>query len=473
MKAPHLLAALSLTAALGCATVTTVDDPPPPNDCDERCAELWSFEYGDGPPNHGYAIGSDAQGNVVFAAQGSGDVDLGGGVIDARFLLAKLDPAGVVQWVNGYPKGLTNVAGMAVSEGGRIAVAGTCREAVIDLGGGPLVESFNDHEETCMAVIDEGGAHVWSARFGTTDPSSYIDPSAIAITPSGDVIVALAFTGTVDLDGVTLTGPDGDFNYETLIARFDPQGHLRWARHIQNGVVEQGASLPIVSALAVTPSGDVALGGVFYGSIVVDAALWSSHGEGDAFIALLGGDTGEMRWGSVVGGGGADGFVSLAPLADGGVLAAGWYEGAVDVEGQALPDGGYQSSLLLAFGAEGEIRFARSLGDALPEQFVRSAAPRPDGDLVVIAPLDNAMDGFEVVRFDALAEHEVRRQSFVASSESGPHELLVNSFALDPLGNALFTGSLRGTVDFGTGALHAGPSEMPWAEAIFVAKVDP
>lgn len=467
MKIRYRLVTLLVLGAMGCATVTNPDLPPPENACDARCSSLWSFVYDkDFSIHQGLDLGVDAQGDVVFATAGSGALDLGDGPLEAPLQIAKLDPAGALLWQNGYDAAPYSVT-MAVSPGGDVAFTGATRLDAMSFGGDTLSQAFPDHEETVIAVLDGEGNHVWSRRIATNEADTFVDPMKIAISPEGDVIVALGFTGSLAIDGTTLTAVSAFLSYDTALLRFDPGGHLVWANHIR-AVGDTG--LPAVASIVVTPSGDVGFAGAIYGAATGEFGLWTSVGQSDAFIGLIAGDTGEMRWAKLFGGSGADAVGRLSVAPDGALIATGARSNDADVAGEELDEEGSNAPFLAIFEPSGELRRARSLTSVIPKGTgARFMGRDPNGDLVIVVSHDDFTQGFDVIRLDPTGESELHRSVFPALSPDGEGMLIPNGFALDPLGNAIFTGVMRGAADFGTGVLEA----EPWSDALFVAKVTP
>jgi hypothetical protein len=82
------------------------------------------------------------------------------------------------------------------------------------------------------------------------------------------------------------------------------------------------------NAVAVDANGDVLVAGFFRGAITVDGTNHSSAGEIDGFVAKLNGSTGARIWSNAFGGNGFDTFTTVTPGSDGSVIVAGQYGAA-------------------------------------------------------------------------------------------------------------------------------------------------
>jgi len=188
-------------------------------------------------------------------------------------------------------------------------------------------DGFGDVARAC-SVAAFGGEQIWiadSARF-----------------PDGSIAVAGSYLGTALFgrgeDGETeLEATFGEPFVDGFLARFEPDGNLRWA--VTVGAV--AADEPPVAAIDVTPDGDVVLTGGFTGNALLggkDSAQPPLEASGaiDMFLARYSG-SGKPIWAVAAGGSTIARGQALSVLPDGSIAVAGHYSGTI-VLGQDEPD---------------------------------------------------------------------------------------------------------------------------------------
>jgi hypothetical protein len=97
--------------------------------------------------------------------------------------------------------------------------------------------------------LDAGGSLIKAVDFDSSLPSSWSEPTVVALDAAGDVHVVGGISGTVDLDpgpgSVPLTG-----SQDTFVIKLQPNGRLRWAGHVEGQVAATAtglaAALPFV-----------------------------------------------------------------------------------------------------------------------------------------------------------------------------------------------------------------------------------
>jgi outer membrane protein assembly factor BamB len=132
------------------------------------------------------------------------------------------------------------------------------------------------------------GAPLAQAGFG--DGGGSHRPYAVAVGPSGEVYLCGSMTGTLSFGGRTsrLTSAG---SVDAFVARLDPSpgGSFQGAWSVRLG----GVASDEARALALGPSGDVAVAGFFEGSATGAARLEAAaSGPSDAFLLILDGSSG-------------------------------------------------------------------------------------------------------------------------------------------------------------------------------------
>ncbi len=140
-------------------------------------------------------------------------------------------------------------------------------------------------EDVCPDV-----AH-WLTRYGDSlDQVGF----GVGADEAGNGVIAGAFQGSVDFGGGALIAPGGGSG--VYVAKLSPNGVHRWSHAYAGGYdFVQGGAFPFAT-VAVAPSGDVLLGGVFVGTVDFGAGpVTSVSAIGDGFIVAFD-SAGHARW---------------------------------------------------------------------------------------------------------------------------------------------------------------------------------
>jgi hypothetical protein len=298
---------------------------------------------------------------------------------------------------------------VALAPDGDILVTGSygCPAAStgsIDFGGGPLPAPRDC--DVFVARLGADGAHRWSKGFGSDGRDEGI---AVGSDAQGDVYVAGTYAGTIDLGGGPLppaTGLclDGLEPYacpNVFLAKFDPRGGHLWSKGFG------GDDHDDVSAVAVTPGGDVQIVGS-YGSDGIDFGGGPLVADvADAFVAKFGPD-GRHLWSKRFGGAAYQSADAMALGADGSLYVAGKL-GA----GPAGPSGtaGSAYSVVLARLDAGGRILGWTAYEKTQEASVGAAAARPAGGVCLAGTYLGGGVDFGGRPFPP---HDTTRDTFVA-----------------------------------------------------------
>ncbi|MDH4338376.1 MAG: SBBP repeat-containing protein [Candidatus Krumholzibacteria bacterium] len=353
---------------------------------------LWSQGFGDFDDDMGYAVATDASGNVIVTGHFSEVVDFGGGPLVSNgfsdIFVAKYSPTGTHLWSQAF--GGTNFDdgnSVATDASGNVFVTGSFW-SVADFGGGPVLSAgFND---IFVAKYSPLGAHLWSQTFG--NGGSDVGRS-VATDASGNVFVTGHFSGTVDFGGGPLVSAGSN---DIVLAGYSPTGTHLWSRRFGGTSSDSGNSV------ATDASGNVFMTGIFRGTVDFGGGPLVSAGDYDIVIARYG-PTGTHRWSRRFGSNGPDNGRSLATTASGNVLLTGDFGGTVDFGGGPLVSAG-----------SGDILVTRYAGNPL-EPVITS-----------IADIGNDQGGKVKIRFersgadDALAGTPVTRYAAFRRDDAPP-----------------------------------------------------
>lgn len=194
-------------------------------------------------------VASDADGNVYVTGMGYRSVGLEGhgppmeARTDLAMFLASYDADGNARWIRAWPEAPGwRLQEVAVAPNGDIWVAGHHGEAGVDLDGDGRPElaghpGFN----AFLARFDAGGdlTGSWQATALGSGERAGAGVAEIVFAADGDVVIGGPLVGPVDFDGDGRPDARSHEAYPTsgYVARYSPDGDLRWARsHVIDGV---------------------------------------------------------------------------------------------------------------------------------------------------------------------------------------------------------------------------------------------
>lgn len=409
------------------------------------------------PSSHGGAGGEG--GFSTTASSTSGASSAAGGA----------SPGGTTVWSRRFGGDFEeSLEGFAVSPAGNIALVGTY-QALVDFGGGPLPKADNAWGNIFIVGLDAAGEHVFShALDGLSDPGSYkISRRDVAFDSQGNIIVAGALAGDIAFVGcATLGGVSGD----VFVAKLGPTGECLWSKRFP------GEKFKRSLRVAVAPSGEIVVGGIFFGKIDFGGeVLWAfskdQMDDGRLFLARFDGE-GNPLWSKKFG---------VSPVLDvhlavdeaGSVLVGGGFKGTIDFGGGPLSNDAGEDIYLARLDPAGNHLWSKRLGGN-GDDVATSVAPGPGGALVVAGRFDKTIDfGGGVISsagsytrflagFDAEGKHAFSR-AFLGGVWGGSPQL-----ATRQTGQIALAGELTGSLGLGGTPLLAQGSSGD----VFAARYD-
>jgi hypothetical protein len=371
-------------------------------------------------------------------------------------------PSAEPLWSKGFGDAADDEVGwsVAVDGAGNVIVTGTFG-GTVDFGGGPLVSAGQN--DLFVAKLDAAGNHLWSKRFGDADMQMR---AKVAVDGSGNVVLAGGFYGTVDFGGGPLVSAGGS---DIFVAELDAAGDHLWSQAFGDAADDQAAWTVVADS-----AGSVVLAGPFAGTVDFGGGPLVSASGGDLFVTKLDA-SGNHLWSKLLGDAGSTFWHSIGAAADGSddLVLTGGFTGTVDFGGVPLVSAGGGDIFVAKLDAAGNHLWSERFGDA-DDQSGAAVAVDGSGNVVLTgyargttdfggAPLTSAgvYDVF-VTKLDASGQH-LWSQRF-----GDEHDQWGVGVAIDGAGNVLLTGTARGLVDFGGGAL--GRRDVSDA---FLAKFDP
>lgn len=368
------------------------------NTCCTPPCPLWSEQFGDGSDQSASAVTTDIHGNIVIAGNFGGE---------------------------------------------------------LNFGGPPLYSA--GFEDAYLAKLDSKGHALWSKRFGDV---AYDYASVVAAGPTGEVVVAGRFTGSVDFgDGNALTNAGGAAGYDLFIVKFDADGKLLWRKQF-------GGAQTDVRGLVIDVNADIVLTGFFNGTIDLGGDKLKNSGDplgDDIFVAKLDGNGGHV-WSSSYGDGDLQESAGVALDPEGNVVLVGRFGGVVDFGGSSLPlvSAGNLDVFVVKLSSSGKTLWSKRFG-GFQSQEGGGVVTGADGSIVVtgrfqsllelgggvpdLSAMGKDMDVF-LVKLDAAGHHLWSTELGTASQDTA------YSVAMDPQGRVVVAGL------FGSGTIVQSCGEL-------------
>jgi FlgD Ig-like domain/Beta-propeller repeat len=406
----------------------------------------WSQRFGSTLDDVGYAVATDASGNVYVTGNFSGTVNFGGSNLvsagELDIFLAKYNAAGVHQWSQRFGgTGLDGAASVAVDASGNVVITGDFN-GTANFGGANLVSAAN--LDAFLAKYNAAGVHQWSQRLGGTGDDR---GNSVAVDGAGNVFLAGWFNLTTNFGGVNLVSAG---SFDVVVAEYNAAGVHQWSQRYGGAGLENGVGM------ALDASGNIVVAGYFSGTANLGGANLVSAGQYDIFVAKYDG-VGVHQWSQGFGSTNFDAGYSVAVDASSNVLVTGYFLGTVDFGGDNLVSAGGNDIFLAKYSSLGVHQWSKRFG-ALSGDFGTSVAANASSDVFLTGLFAGTVDfgggnlvggsqDIFVAKYDAAGVHQWSRRFGGTGLDAA------NAIAVDVSGNAFATGYFGGTVNFGTGNL--------------------
>src|SRR3989475_1582564 len=407
----------------------------------------WARGFGGAASDVGYGVAVDASGNTVMTGRVESSVDFGGGVVcqPATVFVSKYSPTGGTLWskcLGGVRGGGTGRA-VAVDGNGNVLVTGKF-SGTVDFGTGPLTSA--GASDIFLAKYSAAGDPIWSRAFGGAMNDV---GNRVAVDSGGNVVLIGTAGGGSDFGG----GPVMANGYSVVVAKFSPAGAHLWSKGIGDSFSNSG------NAVAVDPSGNIAVTGAFSGPADFGGGVLTSAGV-DHFLAKLA-PTGGHRWsrhfGSALAVHAGNG---VACDGSGNVLVTGSFENSIDLGAGWATSFAHKHMFVAKYSPAGDYLWSRLAG-GLFDDAGRGIAVDSSGKVVVTGTFQAA------VNFGAGSLTSAGRTDIFVARYAGDGTPLGaqrfggadfdagNAVAVDAGGRPVVTGCYRLGVDFGGTPLAA------------------
>ncbi len=237
----------------------------------ESGAHVWSEALDAVQSTDVGSLAVDASGDLTVSGNLDGDVDLGTTTLTGSgAYFASFDGNGGYHWgTAASATGSTFATDASVDRNGFSLVAGTFG-GMLQLGTTPVLTDTSG-EGGFLVKLDPDGKPVWSKTL----------PSTLVITDGqSDVVIAGAFTESVDLGGGVLIAAGG--SKDILLAKLDPNGAHLWSQGFGD------AASQFATAVAVMPgSNRIVVAAAGGGSVDFGSGVLSGSGTTSVWLALF------------------------------------------------------------------------------------------------------------------------------------------------------------------------------------------
>ena len=335
---------------------------------------VWAKRTGGTSNDFGYAISTDASGNVYTTGifQQTVDFDPGVGTFNLSaygntydIFIQKLDVNGNFLWAkkmgySGYDVGQA----IATDAMGNVYITGRFQTTVdFDPGAGTFNLSVVGSNDIFIQKLNTNGDFVWAKQMGGTAQEQ---GRSITLDGSGNIFTTGSFSGTVDFDpgaGVSnlttpLTGSD------IFIQKLDVNGDFVWVKNVG------GSNNSISNGIKSDSSGDTYITGYFTGTTDFDPGANTvnlvSNGSRDAFILKLDAN-GDYLWVKQTGGTGQDEGWSVTTDSFDDVYTTGYFRNTTDFDPgtgtfNLIANGSSSSIYIQKLDSNGDFLWAKGMG---------------------------------------------------------------------------------------------------------------
>ena len=213
-----------------------------------------------------------------------------------------------------------------------------------------MATTSSSHDAFIARFSGAAGTCQWAKFIGGSAEDS---GAGVAVTPSGDVVVAGYFQSTANFGGGSVTSAGLS---DIFIAKYTGQGAYLWVKTVGGSGDDRATSV------ALDPSGNVAVAGYFSGTVDFGGGPMSSLGSWDPFVAKYS-SSGQYLWARGLGGGSTDEAFGIDTDPSGNVVVVGGFQGTMNLGGGPLTSNGFWDGFAAKFaGASGSHIWSKSMG---------------------------------------------------------------------------------------------------------------
>jgi hypothetical protein len=299
---------------------------------------IWAFRIGAACTDYGYAICSDASGNLYITGSFCGTVDFDPGpgtytmnAAGTEYYVCKFDPNGNILWASQSIGVQSEIGyGVALDNSGNVVTVGIFN-GTADFDPGPgtyTLTSLNSSYDVFICKYNSTGALQWAGKVGGT---AHDYGYSIATDPSGNILITGQFAATPDFDpgpgSYTIASLGG--GYDIFVEKLSSGGNFVWAKSMASTANESGI------AVKADASGNVITACNSYSVVDFDPGpstyTLPIAGNNDSYVSKLDA-LGNFVWAVQTGGPVSDQGNALFVDNQGNIFVDGWFGNTVDFD---------------------------------------------------------------------------------------------------------------------------------------------
>ena len=204
-----------------------------------------------------------------------------------------------------------------------------------------------------VAKYGPTGSLLWVQRFGGNTGAV---ATGVGVDSSNNILLAGYISSPTTFGSITVPTAA---NNSLAVAKLSSAGQVLWARSWGSA-----GSTVQSSALAVDPSGNVAVTGSFYNNTDIGGGTMSASGSSPTvFVAKYSGVDGSAQWAKGFGGSGNNAGMGVAiDPTTGNIVVSGGVTGAANFGGGSVPGGPGESAFLAGYSPSGGFLWVNTFG---------------------------------------------------------------------------------------------------------------
>ena len=295
-------------------------------------------------------------------------------------MIIKYNAEGEVEWTRSIGGSNTDeINSVAETSDGGYIVGGKFKSSIIQVGDYILTNSGSTSYTDGMIIKYSAEGEVEWAR--SIEGSNTDEINLVASTSDGGIIAGGTFkSDKIQVGDYTLTNSYRN-SYDGMIIQYSAKGEVEWVRSIGE------SNDDYIESVASTSDGGYIVGGMFSSSsIQIGDYTLKSKGSYDGMIIkfekkeLVNIDITKAEG---IGGDNGDEITSVVETNDGGYIAGGAFKSdEIKVGNYILTNSSYSyDGVIIKYGAEGEVKWASSIGGSDAEE-ISSVAETSDGGII-------------------------------------------------------------------------------------------
>lgn len=289
---------------------------------------LWVRTAGGVGYDYGHGLVVDGNGDVIITGAVQGDAAFGNEKVEGKgnsIFCAKYDSDGTLKWLRASSGVAGSGHGIDADGQGNLYIGGN----VSGKGGFGKVAIDTTGQSALALKLTTNGEAVWASVIPGTSGALYHE---ITCDASGRVWGAGMFKGSVTLGGETFASGGAKDN-DGLIVHLDPDGTVKWARHLH------GPGTDYCLGVATDEAGNAYVCGDFNADSELAGSKIVTRGSGDIFLAAFDAE-GSLEWIETAGGAKNDSAYPLVFRAPDELVFAGAFTAPAGFGGQELKESG-------------------------------------------------------------------------------------------------------------------------------------